>query len=62
MTAADREKNRMLEGFFGEALWKVALEPERRIWVYCKIVSPDTEVSVHALSPLADKILIGITE
>ena len=62
MIAAARENDRRLQGCFGEALWKVALEPERRTWVYCKDVLTDTEVSAHALSPLADKILIGIAE
>ena len=28
--AAVRENERMLRGRFGEVLWKVALEPERR--------------------------------
>ncbi len=30
MTAAVRENARMLQGHFGRASWKVALEPERR--------------------------------
>ena len=62
MITAAREKNRMLEGSFGEVLWKVALEPERRTLVYRNDISAYAEVSVHALSPLTDKILIGIAE
>ena len=53
MTAA-REKDRMLEGSFGEDAWKVALEPG----------CPRTRcyISIHALSPLTDWILTGIAE
>lgn len=36
MTAAARENDRVLKGHFGEASWKVALEPERRTSVYCR--------------------------
>ena len=62
MTAAVREKNCMLKSSFGEASWKVALEPERRTPVCCKVMLADAAVSVHALSPLTDKILMGIAE
>ena len=53
MTAA-REKSRMLRGSFGEEPWKVALEPG------CPGMK--CQVSAHALSPLKDRILKGITE
>ena len=66
MTATVRENDYKLQGRFGKASWKVALEPERRTTVCCLAtsidVAADTTVSVHALSPLTDKILIGITE
>ena len=62
MTAAVREKNRTLKSSFGEALWKVALEPERRTPVCHKLIYACAAVSVHALSPLTDKILMGIAE
>ena len=63
MTAAARENDCKLKGRFGKALWKVALEPERRTSA-CRenIITADAAVSVHALSPLADKILMGIAE
>ena len=55
MTAAARENDRRLKGCFGEALWKVALEPERWTVVYFdRIIPSDTEVGVHVLSPLKD--------
>ena len=53
MTAA-REKDRMLEDPFGEESWKVALEPG--------CLKAKCQISIHALSPLTDKILKGITE
>lgn len=43
MTATVREKNRMLEGSFGEALWKVALEPERRTVIYRPVIMAGTK-------------------
>lgn len=48
--SAVRENGHMLKDRFGEALWKVALEPECRMMPMCIVVS------IHALSPLTDKI------
>ncbi len=46
-TAAAREKSHVLEGFFGEASRKVALEPERRR-VMLQQKRTAAAVSVHA--------------
>lgn len=54
--SAVRENGHMLEDRFGEALWKVALEPE------CRRMRSRIAVSIHALSPLTDKIPARIPE
>ena len=54
--SAVRENGPMLKDRFGEVSWKVALEPE------CRMMRPRIVVSVHALSPLADKIPARIPE
>ena len=56
MTAAARENDLRLKGRFGRALWKVALEPVRRMAVcFGRIIPLDAAVSVHVLSPLTDR-------
>lgn len=59
MTVAARENDHKLKGHFGKASWKVALEPERRTLVCRAEIAAYAAVSVHALSPLEDKILMN---